>query len=25
VIAEILVENAQPVQFDQPLFMIEPA
>jgi acetyl-CoA carboxylase biotin carboxyl carrier protein len=25
VVAEILVENAQAVQFDQPLFMIEPA
>jgi len=25
VISEILVENGQPVQFDQPLFMIEPA
>jgi acetyl-CoA carboxylase biotin carboxyl carrier protein len=25
VIAEILVENEQPVQFDQPLFVIEPA
>jgi acetyl-CoA carboxylase biotin carboxyl carrier protein len=24
-ISEILVENGQPVQFDQPLFMIEPA
>jgi acetyl-CoA carboxylase biotin carboxyl carrier protein len=25
VIAEVLVDNAQPVQFDQPLFVIEPA
>jgi len=25
VISEILVENGQPVQFDQPLFVIEPA
>jgi acetyl-CoA carboxylase biotin carboxyl carrier protein len=25
VVSEILVENGQPVQFDQPLFMVEPA
>ena len=25
VVTEILIENGQPVQFDQPLFMVEPA
>ena len=25
IVREILVENAQPVEFDQPLFVIDPA